>query len=207
MFRQNIDEYYLAGVNDIGYYHISKDYNLPQYDKYVNSGVLLINLKMWRQENMSQKLFNTLKQYGDIFPFGVQDVINFVCKEKIKFIDLSWNIQNSFFELNNILYHPLRKQIKEAGKNPKIVHYSTKQKPWECYVPLRKIYFKYEKFLPAKKNPNFIFKLNLFFGFLKFFFIDGTRFLISPVIKIYTYNNTIKLKLFNRFCFNLLKTK
>ncbi len=207
MFNENIENYYLAGIEDIGYYYVGKDFGLQTYENYINAGILLINLKMWRQENICLKFIDTLNRNRDMFYFGDQDVINFVCGNKIKLLDLSWNVQKSFFEISSLLYHPLRKYIRNARRKPKIIHYTTDKKPWNTYTPLQNKYFKYEKITPFSTNYNFIFKLKVFIAFLKFIFVDEIRFLISPIIKIYKHKNSIKMKIFNHFRFSIFKYK
>ena len=54
------------------------------FNPYINAGVLLINLKLWRKDNLSFKLTDAIEKNKENFLLGDQDAINFVCKNKIK---------------------------------------------------------------------------------------------------------------------------
>lgn len=98
--------------------------------KYINAGILLMNLKAIRDLNpdeqwivMSQKNYH----YQD------QDILNITCKGKIEFLDLRYNVQAHLerkdFEsyVNEGLYD--RGQCENAWEHPAVLHY-TGPKPW-----------------------------------------------------------------------------
>lgn len=63
---------------------------LPEVKRYVNSGVLLMNLQLWRQENIlgrAMECYQTMKDFG----YPDQDVINRVCNGRIGLLPQSWN--------------------------------------------------------------------------------------------------------------------
>lgn len=57
---------------------------------YVNSGLLVFNLKKWRELSIHNQCIKLLADSND-FLFPDQDVINIVCKNKIHYLDQSWN--------------------------------------------------------------------------------------------------------------------
>lgn len=86
--------------------------------EYINSGVLLMNLKEMRNKNFSKgflNLFNTY-HFDNIAPD--QDYINAMCNGRIKYLDEAWDTMPN----NNKL--PL--------ESPNLIHYNLFQKPW-CY--------------------------------------------------------------------------
>lgn len=207
LFMENIDNYYLAGIEDICYYYHNKIYD-TNYRNFINSGVLLINLKLWREEKISTKLLDITKKNGNNFPFGDQEAINIVCSEKIKLVALSWNVQETFFEINNLLCHPLKKQIIKAFKNIKIIHYTSIKKPWISYTPLRSYFVKYSKFAPFDYSTDLLFRLKILSEFVIYWILSFCfllKFIISPVIKIYKEKQYIKIKLFSLFEFKVYK--
>lgn len=149
LFETDIKDYYLAGVEDIGYYYL-RQYN-PEFiyksSFYINAGVLLINLKRWRQDKLYNKLMEFTIKDGDKIKIGDQDVINAVCSGKIKELDYKWNVQDSFYRSTpERRYNPNRKKIIQAAKFPAIIHYTYKKKPWNTMsMPRTKdwLYFDY----------------------------------------------------------------
>lgn len=98
--------------------------------KYINAGILLMNLKAIRDLNpddqwidMSQKNYH----YQD------QDILNITCKGKIKFLDIRYNVQAHLERkdfasyVNEGLYD--KGQCENAWEHPAVLHY-TGQKPW-----------------------------------------------------------------------------
>lgn len=103
----------VAGVQIFREY-VLKYLSVPQ-PKYFNSGVLLFNAKKCREvdlEGMFIKMLN--KVVFKVAPD--QDFLNVICKDKVKYLDLSWNklaTPSSFDE-----------------KNLKLIHYNLNFKPW-----------------------------------------------------------------------------
>lgn len=148
LFEKNIDDYYMAGVEDIGYFYFHDKYwkyeNFDQF--YVNSGVLLLNLKKWREDNLEEKFFDYIKNNKDCHSHD-QNIINIVAKDKIEKLELKWNVQDSFFRKDERDWHPLKNEIKNAIKNPAIVHFTSQKKPWDnCLIPAAHLYTKYIKY-------------------------------------------------------------
>ncbi|GAB1402684.1 glycosyltransferase family 8 protein [Elusimicrobiota bacterium] len=210
LFLQEISDYYVAGVEDIGYYWAHRFLNREFENLYINSGVMAINLKLWRNDGIGNKLIAFARETKEELTFGDQDVINKVLKGKIKLISLDWNVQSSYFEFNNITYHPLCKEIKKAKKNIKIIHYITAKKPWNSYTPLRDLYFYYLQFTSFEIKLTLKDKLNI----IKEQFIYNvknciyiTRYIISPLIRGYRKDNRIMIKIFNLIEFKIFRFK
>ncbi len=92
--------------------------------KYFNAGVMLINLDLWRKDNLEKKLFDyTIKNAKKIL-WQDQDVINIVCKNKIIELGNEWNFQ--FFLYGKENYDELVLQLKNAY----ILHLAGRFKPW-----------------------------------------------------------------------------
>ena len=94
LWNENVDDYYLAGVRD--YNAILRDNLATRFEGmdprgYVNSGVLLINNKKWREE----KLFHTLLDYSvknaSLLKCPDQDAINYICRKHKKFLPERYN--------------------------------------------------------------------------------------------------------------------
>ena len=136
LFSFDIDEYYVAGVKGIDY--VSKKYGvleymkqtgLPSLNQYINSGVLLMNLKKMREDNFSEKVKKLLHKE---FPTMDQDILNLVCYDKIFFLPLKFNLmtKHSYYDLQDFIEVFSYDQIVEAWESPAIIHYADKIKPW-----------------------------------------------------------------------------
>ena len=86
---------------------------VTNYKKYINVGVLLMNLKELRAMNFEDVFLHLLDVVRYTF-LQDEDYINKICKGRIKYLDSSWNVCGY---LSN-------------ESNPKIIHY-TLFKPWQ----------------------------------------------------------------------------
>jgi len=88
LWNIDISRTFVAGVMDIpaiGFHELGE----IQINKYINTGVLLMNLKMMRQYNISDKIIKLLKGPRMLYPD--QDAINVTCYPLIKLIDPKFN--------------------------------------------------------------------------------------------------------------------
>ena len=90
----------IAGVVD-GAYIYPEISNTP----YVNAGVLLFDLKKWRQYNLTKRCYYEVNAYQ--FRYGDQDILNKVCSHFIKYIDPRYNCGRYIIKNNNkpVIYH------------------------------------------------------------------------------------------------------
>lgn len=105
--------------------------------RYFNAGVLLINVKAWRQNKYSEKFIELANKYMDRLEWWDQDILNMF------FYD-NWQEMHPKF---NALH--LRKKLPVT---PAIIHYAGTSKPW-LYVhqhPYKSLYWHYIKLTPFK---------------------------------------------------------
>jgi len=144
LYKTNIKDYYCAGVEDIVGKTLKKRYSLSETSTYINSGVILINLKLCKEDKIYDKLIDFIDVplnglYGD------QDILNIIVQEKVKTLDLKWNCMYKYHtEYDDKTYY------NNAAKDPAIIHYISIYKPWipGKYSYLKKDYFKYLKLTP-----------------------------------------------------------
>lgn len=87
-------------------------------NEYINSGVLLMNLKALREKEFDKHFLNLLNTYHFDCVAPDQDYINAICNGKIYYLDEVWDA------MPNDNNPPL--------KNAKLIHYNLFSKPW-CY--------------------------------------------------------------------------
>ncbi len=95
--------------------YVEKALGVPR-NEYFSAGVLLINTKKYREEDIETKFIKLM----NAFKFRVtqdEDYLNVLCYGKTKMIDLGWNksaYKNDSFD----------------DKNLKLIHYKINWKPW-----------------------------------------------------------------------------
>lgn len=93
--------------------------------KYFNSGVIVMNLKKFREMNFYDRFSKLLSSY-DFIVAPDQDCLNLICKGKVHYYGLDWN----------------RMPIGGAKNcKPKLVHYNLSMKPWHYDGVLFEKYF------------------------------------------------------------------
>ena len=60
----DIDNYYVAGVQDTVSNEIKRAVGINEEFKYINAGMLLINLKRWRKDKIEEKFINFIDKYN-----------------------------------------------------------------------------------------------------------------------------------------------
>ena len=151
-YNYNISNHLLGAVQDEVLY-LNKPFALYSIlnvgvptNKYFNAGVLLMNLQQMRKQDIYNKFINLLTVKS--FPVAQdQDYLNYLCKNQVRYLPLSWNknpIKNSLFN----------------DKNVKIVHFKMAWKPWKYDgILYEKLFWEYAKqtcfykeILDAKNN-------------------------------------------------------
>lgn len=126
---------------------VLKRYGYVNFKRYINTGVLLINMREFRSEMLFQKFIETAS--GENFPMHDQDVINLVLMDRIKMLDWKWNfaILERFDDYPTWLVEDIKTRI--AILDISIVHYVGCGKPWICFDrPLADLWFMYAERTP-----------------------------------------------------------
>lgn len=135
LYNTNINDFYIAGVRDSYEKENCQRLNLT---KYINAGVLLINLDLWRKDNITEKLLQWSFENQKKILWLDQDVINVVLQDKIKYLDNIYNAQVSELKFG------LTKDFNKIADKSVIVHYVGYKKPWQNnHFQLSRYYYKY----------------------------------------------------------------
>lgn len=101
-------------------------------EDYVNSGVLLMNLKALRERKFSESFLELLNKYHFYTVAPDQDYINAMCNGKIHYLDEVWDA--------------MPKPGTPEMRNPNLVHYNLFYKPWHYdNIPYEKYFWDYAK--------------------------------------------------------------
>lgn len=112
-----------------------------EYSHYYNSGVLLINLEKWRQENTGLRIIDFYKKHDGKLFAPDQDAINGALKNEIytllpkyNFYNIFWQYPYSFLrKLESPAEYISQKDFLECQINPSIIHYLGEERPWRRY--------------------------------------------------------------------------
>ena len=104
--------------------------------KYFNCGVMLINVRRWREQHISDRALGYLKTYARDVTFLEQEGINAVLADQWQPLDPQWN-----WSVN--AGGALRERSVEP--NVKIAHFSGNLKPWKYHgaSPYYALYYEY----------------------------------------------------------------
>lgn len=124
LFDTDIKDNYIGACTDMSIQEVPElvDYieNAVGVDrkKYINSGVLLLNLKKLREVELDSHFLRLLNTYHFDCVAPDQDYINALCNGKIYYLGEEWDAMPN--------------DNKPELENPKLVHYNLFSKPW-CY--------------------------------------------------------------------------
>jgi lipopolysaccharide biosynthesis glycosyltransferase len=145
LWRTDLKDNALGGVRDPFCQAGREDLGIPAGQFYVNAGVLLINLKVWREQNICEKLVVFIRQKGSELVFWDQDAINAVLFGSVVILPDKWN----YYAWMCKRYWNVRVQSIEKTRprsaDIAIVHFMTKDKPWlfDTVVPKKRLYYHY----------------------------------------------------------------
>lgn len=183
LFNTDLKDNYAAVVKDMpGMVVEHNDLRLNLHN-YFNAGIMLLNLKKMREDNVSDKLID-YKLNDDNGRFMSQDALNFVFAEKVIFLHPKYNFMSpnltrftkqeicSFFNIPSEDLNNLKNKIV-------ILHLTNKTKPWNTIKAKDfNIWYKYFRLLPEsnfKKEFDEKFKKERFDNFLKILFSVGNE--------------------------------
>lgn len=125
---------------------------------YVNNGVLLINLKYWREHELEKSVSQFILKESERIIMADQDVLNYIIQDKKLMLPLKYNVQENFFYQLKYMtfdYWSRKKEVDFAIQDPWILHYTGQIKPWmaECLHPMKEEFFVYQRQTPWRDFP------------------------------------------------------
>ena len=124
-----------------------KTHNRLNVRNVFNGGVQLMNMPLWRKENIAEQCIEYMEANYNHVPFLDQDAMNALFQDRLKYMPFRYNFQDAFC-LD--MYHRSFKSerlpiLHEELKKRCIIHFNHYIKPWytDCDSPLRPIWIKY----------------------------------------------------------------
>ena len=120
LFNIDISEFYLAAVtHPVNIDHFKTRIGLNINDKYFCSGMLLINNKLFIDDNLKERCIDFLENANEIYSPD-QDALVIATKNRVKIIDEKY----SYFAYRG--YHANADNV----DNINLIHYASAKKPW-----------------------------------------------------------------------------
>jgi lipopolysaccharide biosynthesis glycosyltransferase len=107
---------------------------IPAGRPYFNSGVLVVNLELWRMEGITQRCVQYLKEFDSKRVFNDQEALNAVLFDRWLALDRHWNWQEPYTEtaFPGVCRRWMRRLLgKERPMRPAIIHFCGMRKPWQ----------------------------------------------------------------------------
>lgn len=133
-------DYMICGVEDTMYPEMKIQIGLNKEDSYINAGVLLINLKKWRETDITIRFLDFIKKFNAKVPHLDQGVINGVLRNH-QLLPLTYNVQSPIYAIHKyedlLKFHSIDKfyskeEVKQAKNSPTILHFTSffLERPW-----------------------------------------------------------------------------
>lgn len=132
--------------------HLASRRPVPNYrqfgfrpgDPYLNSGVLVANLREWRRMDLCALALRCISDNREFVTYWDQYALNVVLHGRWRPLDLGWNVGLMAIQYRSWRRSPFdRDTYRRLRLDPRIVHFTTGDKPWklDSMHPFRKRYF------------------------------------------------------------------
>ena len=134
-------DYVMAAVQEPTIYEEVKEYlGMKKEEAYFNAGVLLIDLKRWRAEHLTEKVLSYYAEIAEQCLFNDQDALNGLLKGRIRTLSPRWNFFTNYryFRYDTLCrMQPAYRRIPEevfrkAKRSPAVIHYAGDERPWRA---------------------------------------------------------------------------
>lgn len=189
LFEINIKDYYAGVIKDIAL--IDNHLNV---NNYFNSGVMLLNLKLMRENDSSTALLNMRKSLNKLV-YMDQDCFNIFFNNKVKLLPVIYNYFYNVYLQGKEKYSLKRinkcfetnySSLDDIKKDSYILHFVSFEKPWiyfnSVFVREWDEYFKKSPFKFHKLKRKSI-KLRPLYVFFKYWRDNGFKFTLGKVRK------------------------
>ena len=131
----------MAAVQEPTIYSEVKEYlDLGKEEPYFNAGVLLIDLKQWRKEDLTRKVLEYYSGIAEQSLFNDQDALNGLLKGRIRTLSPRWNFFTNYryFRYDTLCrmqpsYRRIPEEVfRKAKRYPAVIHYAGDERPWRA---------------------------------------------------------------------------
>ena len=148
LWELDLNGFKLAAVAELFNYR-NEELGLGNDVKYFNSGVLVMDLTVWRSEHISQQVFDFLAMHPEKIKFHDQDALNAVLFNKWLQLSEIYNFTVTHLEK----FRKLSKKSVPMSPLPVVMHFNQSFKAWhyQSRHPYKWLYYKYLRQTPFKR--------------------------------------------------------
>jgi lipopolysaccharide biosynthesis glycosyltransferase len=119
-----------AGAATKGSVQMARAMGIPDTERYFNSGVMLVNLRRWREKNITQQLISSIPKN---FFYAEQDILNSILYHEVQFLKLRFNAMPYYVYTNDIYTRHCHSKAdaEDSKRSPVVIHYIGPAKPWK----------------------------------------------------------------------------
>ncbi len=144
-FEVDLGNYYLAAVEERGQFARHTELGMRPESRYFNAGVLLLNLDVWRTEQVRSRTLEFAQRFPDALRWADQCALNAVVDGRWIDLDAQFNVRTDALRQDP-------SGVREAIEKAKIVHFCGSKKPWVLGSedPFRRLYWKHRQRTPFR---------------------------------------------------------
>lgn len=203
-FDLPLDDYYLAAADDFQSRWYKRKLGMQDKSVYFNSGIMLFNLKKWREDRITEKISRLIKEGNKKFFYEVQDEMNVLFENKVLILPPRFNCTTAvfLFEYKDMLLYRrpstrcTEKEYSKGREKPLIVHFTKNQiiqsRPWieRCVHPYNDYYISIKKQTELKNEPLWQENRGIASKVVYFFYSHGVRKILAGglgIVHAYLY--------------------
>jgi lipopolysaccharide biosynthesis glycosyltransferase len=140
----------IGAVVDLPRYPFNQTLGLRADALYFNAGVLLIDLRRWRERKIGERALTLAREHRDRLRWSDQCALNFVLQDDWTVLDRSWNFQS--FDIAHVVNGHMRFDRVDPKRlaSARLIHFNGTSKPWHYLNdhPLKGEYLHYRARTP-----------------------------------------------------------
>lgn len=142
LWEADMQDRLLLAVQDYGCPYVSDSFGIKRYRElglpadapYFNSGVMLVDLDRWREEEVERRALDYLTTHAQHLRCHDQEALNVVAAGRWAALDPRWNQMPHIYWAEHLPPSPHREQLLAQRPviigHPFIIHFAARQKPW-----------------------------------------------------------------------------
>ncbi|MFD0898169.1 glycosyltransferase family 8 protein [Loigolactobacillus binensis] len=134
LWQQDLHGNIIGAVEDAGYVEARlTQMGVPhQQARYFNSGLMLIDVQRWRQQQISQQVKTFIAEHPKQLRYHDQDALNAILADHWLRLHPKYNAQSRLIWREQKHRDPVEERHNEAARQaPVLLHYSGYRKPWK----------------------------------------------------------------------------